>query len=169
MSAFSAAVLLAQADRFNEQFEQRERNWGFLKEAFAEIPGVELQARDPRIEKHALHLLVLRYDASEFGGIPRETFLKALAAEGVEAPHGGYRPIYENIGFLNDVHQCLKGQEIPHYEELSLPNTEKVCNEVSVWMRQSALLGSTTSRVEQIAEAIKKIQTHSGELKSAAA
>ncbi|MCA9416983.1 MAG: DegT/DnrJ/EryC1/StrS family aminotransferase, partial [Candidatus Omnitrophica bacterium] len=162
MSAFSAAVLLAQAERFNLQFDQRERNWNCLREALEEVPGVDLQARDPRIDRHALHLLVLRYDSGEFGGLPRETFIKALAAEGIEAPHGGYQPIYKNPGFLNDAAQCLKGQEVPHYEEHELPHTEKVCSEISVWIRQNALLGETTSRVEQIAEAIQKIQSQAG-------
>lgn len=168
MSAFSAAVLLAQAERFEVQFEQRERNWKALNQALEDIPGVDLQARDPRIGRHALHLLVLRYDSGEFGGLPRETFLKALEAEGIEAPHGGYRPIYENPGFLEDARKCLLGQAVPHYEEISLPNTEKVCNKVSVWIRQNALLGETTSRVEQIAEAIRKIRDQAEDLRKAA-
>jgi dTDP-4-amino-4,6-dideoxygalactose transaminase len=161
MSGFQAGILLAQASRFAEQFKQREKNWAFLKEAIEEIPGVELQARDPRVDGHALHLLIFRYDKNEFHGLSREGFLKAFEKEGVEAPHGGYQPIYRNPGFRADIGSYLRGLETPDYTALALPNTEKVCAETSIWVRQNSLLGETTSLVEGIAEAIKKIHRSS--------
>jgi dTDP-4-amino-4,6-dideoxygalactose transaminase len=167
MSAFQAAVLLGQTEKFSEEFSQREKNWAHLKESLAEVPGMELQARDPRVEKHALHLLILRYDAEAFGGVPRSLFLEALAAEGVEAPHGGYQPIYKDPGFLADIPRFLRNLHVPHYADIHLPNTEKVCSEISVWIRQNALLGETPEQVEGVAQAVKKIHEQASALKSA--
>lgn len=165
ISAFQAAVSLAQLEGFEERFQRREKNWTCLSEALREIPGLELQARDPKIDRHALHLLILRYDSEAFSGLPRSRFIEALAAEGVEAPHGGYQPIYENPGFLADASDILRGVHVPNYADLSLPNTEKVCKETAVWIRQNALLGETTSIVEEIAEAIRKIHRAAKELR----
>lgn len=164
MSAFQAGMLLAQAGRFEQQFKQREKNWACLNEAIKDVPGIELQARDSRVDGHALHLLIFRYDKNEFYGLSREGFLKTFEKEGVEAPHGGYQPIYRNPGFRSDVQSYLRGLKTPDYTALNLPNTEKVCAETSVWVRQNALLGETTSLVEGIAEAIRKIHQASERL-----
>jgi dTDP-4-amino-4,6-dideoxygalactose transaminase len=163
LSAFQAAVLLAQAERFEKQFLEREKNWAYLKSSLAGVPGIELQARDPRVDCHALHLLVLRYDPQGFGGLPRESFMKALEAEGVVC-RPGYRPLHKERGFLEDARGILRGLDLPDYANLHLPATEKVCSETSIWIRQNALLGETTIHVEQIAEAIRKVSRHSAEL-----
>ena len=167
ISAFQAAIGLAQLVGFEERFDQRERNWACLKEALQDVPGIELQARDERVDRHALHLLVFRYDAEAFGGLPRAKFIEAFAAEGVGAPHAGYQPIYKNPGFFADVKRMLGHLLVPDYGWLCLPNTEKVCNETSVWLRQNELLGESTSHVEQIAEAIRKIRHHAREMAGA--
>lgn len=163
MSAFAAAVLLAQAERFEEQFQQRERNWAYLKSALADVPGIALQERDARVDCHALHLLIFRYDPEGFRGLPREEFMRALSAEGVPC-RAGYRPLHQERGFLEDAGNFLAGLALPDYASLSLPVTEKVCSETSVWVRHNALLGDTTRHVEEIAQAIRKISRYSGEL-----
>ncbi len=164
MTAFQSAVLLAQAERFERQFTEREKNWAFLKSAIADIPGIGLQERDPRIERHALHLLILRYDPTCFAGLPRAEFLRALEAEGVPC-RPGYRPLHRERGFLDDSQTFLKDLGLPDYARQELPVTEKVCAETAVWLRQNTLLGGTTKSVEAIAEAIRKISCGAGDLK----
>ncbi len=164
MSAFQAAVLLAQAERFERQFAEREKNWSYLKSAISDIPGIQLQARDPKVDCHALHLLILRYDPDGFAGLPRSEFLRALEAEGVPC-RPGYRPLHLERGFLDDSQVFLKDLSLPDYTNQELPVTEKVCSETSVWLRQNTLLGETTRHVERIAEAIRKISRGAGDLK----
>jgi dTDP-4-amino-4,6-dideoxygalactose transaminase len=163
MTAFQAAVLLAQAERFEAQFVQRENNWRYLQSAITDLPGIQLQARDPRIDCHALHLLILRYDAQAFGGLPRAEFMRAMEAEGIIC-RPGYKQLHLERGFLEDAQLFLKDQSLPDYQTLDLPNTRKVCEETSVWIRQNCLLGETTQYVEMIADAIRKIRRNVGEL-----
>lgn len=165
MGAFQAAVLLAQVERFEEYFKQREKNWAYLKSALADVPGIELQSRDPRVDCHALHLLILRFDSEKFGGIPRETFMKAMEAEGIIC-RPGYRPLHHEKGFLADAQAFLRGLALPDYEKCHLPATDRVCRETSVWIRQNALLGSTTQHVEMISQAIRKIYRSLSELRN---
>jgi dTDP-4-amino-4,6-dideoxygalactose transaminase len=167
MTAFQAAILLAQAERFENQFQEREKNWAYLKSALADLPGIELQARDPRVDCHALHLLILRYNPEGFAGMPREKFLKALEAEGAPC-RPGYRPLHQERGFLEDAASLLSGLDLPDYANQRLPVTEKVCAETAVWIRQNTLLGETTLHVEEIAEAIRKVSRHAAELAQAA-
>lgn len=166
MTAFQAAVLLAQAERFEQQFQQRERNWAYLKSALAGIEGIDLQARDPRIDCHAHHLLILRYNAEGFGGLPRSMFMKAMDAEGIQA-RPGYRPLHQEVGFLEDARSILRGITLPDYEHIDLPHTQKVCDETSVWLRQNMLLGDSTRFVEMISDAIRKVSRNISELANA--
>jgi len=163
MGAFQAAILLAQAERFHEQFTEREKNWSFLRSALAMVPGIDLQERDPRVDCHALHLLILRYNPEGFAGLPRETFMAAMEAEGVPV-RPGYRPLHLEKAFLEDTKRILRDRPTLDYTTLDLPVTLKVCNETSVWIRQNALLGDTTIHVEQIAEAVRKISQNAGGL-----
>lgn len=164
MGAFQSGVLLAQATRFEQQFAEREKNWACLKSALADVPGIQLQGRDSRIDRHALHLLIFRYDPAGFGGLSRTEFMRALEAEGVPC-RPGYRPLHQERGFLDDSQTFLKDLCLPDYASQVLPVTEKVCSETSVWLRQNTLLGETTKTVEMIAEAIHKISRGAGDLK----
>ena len=139
MSALNAAVLIPQLDTLATDMIIRDRNRGMLDASLSEIPGI-----NPMVfmdgSRSANHLYMCRYDASEFNGISRETFFKAMQAEGIYT-YKGYSPLYQEPLFITDPDEYpwLKGRD---YQALELPNTERFANQEAVWLKQTYLLGN---------------------------
>ena len=98
---------------------------------------------------------------------PEFRFLEALSKEGIPCA-GGYTPLNKEP-FLKEALNSRAYRTIYSEREISewhehndCPENEKLCEE-AVWMFQTMLLGSK-SDMEQIAEAIRKIQKHAPEL-----
>jgi dTDP-4-amino-4,6-dideoxygalactose transaminase len=158
MTEWQAAILLAQLGRTTELCARREANAVYLAQRMAEIPGVTAQARDERVTEHANHLFVFRYDSEAFGGLPRESFLAALRAEGIPASPG-YTPLYKAGAIrrgIVELRRFTEGREV-EYEEPDCPVTERACTAEGAWLGQTVLLGTKTD-MDDIAEAILKIQ-----------
>jgi dTDP-4-amino-4,6-dideoxygalactose transaminase len=110
---------------------------------------------------------MFRYDPAHFSGLPRAAFLKALAAEGVPAS-SGYSPLNKEP-FLEDAFSSRGFQAIYPKAQLaawrdrnSCPQNDRLCTE-AVWLTQTMLLGPRQD-MEDIAEAVRKIQTHAARL-----
>lgn len=166
MSEFQAAILLTQMRHLEPFADLRSRNAAALTDMLKDIEGVQPLDVDDRVTRHAYHLFVLRYDASAFSGASRESFLAALAAEGIPCS-AGYRPLYREPAFQARFRDypldspAFGGR--PDYSGVHCPVTERVCAEESVWLTQNLLLGDE-SDMAQIAEAIQKVQEQSGSL-----
>ena len=97
---------------------------GFL----AEIDGLTPQHWDPRVDAHAHHLFLMRYDAERFGGLPRQNFIAALRAENVPTATLYAYPLYRQpplVEPLSRVTPC--------------PNSELLC-EQTISLSQNLLL-----------------------------
>ena len=154
MTAWQAAILLAQMTKLEEQTEIRNRNGIYLSKKLAEIEGIEPARRDAEVTKHAYHLYMFKYDSEKFGGQPRASFLEALTAEGIPCSRG-YHPLYKQDFFKTPI-QRPDGSQVD-YSKLYLPVVEKVCNEEAVWLKQSMLLGSQED-MDDIVNAVRKIK-----------
>jgi dTDP-4-amino-4,6-dideoxygalactose transaminase len=110
---------------------------------------------------------MFRYQKAEFGGLPRATFLKALAAEGIPGSRG-YLPLNRESFLKTALESRAYKKLFPEnvlksWEERNeCPENNKLCEE-AVWFTQNMFLG-TKNDMDQIAEAIRKIQKHTGEL-----
>lgn len=166
MGEFQAALLLSQMRNLEVQTRTRSRNGAQLADQLAQIEGIRPLAVDARVTCHAYHLFVLRYDATHFGGAPRDRFLRALAAEGVPCS-AGYRPLYREPAFQARFRAYPLASPAfggrPDYSAVHCPVTERICADEAVWLTQNLLLGSEEDTA-QIAEAIAKIQSHPDEL-----
>jgi dTDP-4-amino-4,6-dideoxygalactose transaminase len=107
---------------------------------------------------------MLRYDASQFSGLPRERFLRALQAEGIPCS-GGYGPLNKEP-FLKTTLESrafryiYPAKQIAELEQRNqCPENDKLCQE-ALWFGNTMLLGPKQD-MEQIADAIRKIQKHS--------
>src|ERR1017187_10075278 len=167
MPEFQAALLLAQMTRIEAQAKTRAENASYLTSMLKEIPGIAPAQMYDGCTRNAYHPYMFRYGKQHFAGLPRSVFLKALAAEGVPAS-GGYSPL-NTQAFLRDAlhtrgyHRIFSAKEMAMWEERNrCPANDGLCEE-AVWFVQTMLLAPRKS-MEQIAEAILKIQKHASDV-----
>lgn len=167
LSEFQGAILRAQLTRLEEQTITRDANGVYLNEKLAEIPGIRPFPRGQGETRHSYHLYMFRYNAAEFGGVPRERFLEALRAEGVPCSPGYGLPLYRQPLFEQLAFGPFTGyrQTVPDldYTRVSCPVTERACREEAVWFTQPMLLG-TQADMDDIVEAVAKVYAHRQEL-----
>src|SRR5690606_28878386 len=167
MTDFQAALLRAQMTRLEAQSKRRDENGAYLTRLLGEIPGITPARMYEGCTRNAYHLYMFRYDASAFEGLPRSAFLKALRAEGVPAS-GGYTPLNREASVVGTLrsrgYERIYGKKAIDrlLERNECPQNDRLCTE-AVWLTQNMLLGPR-SDMDQIAEAIRKIQRHAGEL-----
>ena len=170
MVEMEAALLLQQMTRLEEQSKRRTANALYLTSLLKDIPGIVPAQMHDGCTRNAYHLYMFRYRGADFGGLPRTTFLKALAAEGIPASRG-YSPLNKEP-FLKAALQSRSYQRLfpedvlRNWNDLNeCPANNQLCEE-AVWFTQNMFLGRR-SDMDQIAEAIRKIQKHAGELRTA--
>jgi dTDP-4-amino-4,6-dideoxygalactose transaminase len=155
MTEFQAAILLAQLDRLEAQTTLREDRALHLEKCLADLAGIRTLPRDPRQTRRALYHFVLRYDADHFGGVPRDAFVAALAAEGIPVEGVFYEAVYRSPLF-----PAAPGS----FRALPCPVSERAAYEESVWIPHWVLAGSV-SDVEDVASAVRKVCEHALELR----
>lgn len=167
MVEMEAALLLAQMRRLEEQTKLRTNNALYLTSLLKEIPGIVPAQMYEGCTRNAYHLYMFRYQKDGFRGLPRATFLKALTAEGVPCSRG-YLPLNQEPFLKATLESRGYRKLFPEHvlnnwkERNECPVNGQLCEE-AVWFTQNMLLGSK-SDMEQIADAIRKIQKHAGEL-----
>ena len=167
MTDFQAALLLSQMTRIDEQSRRRDENAAYLARLLKEIPGIEPAQLYPGCTRSAWHLFMFRYKKEQFAGVPRARFLKALAAEGVPCS-GGYKPLnketfIENVVKSKGYAKLYSAARLKRWAEQNhCPANDTLCEEAG-WFTQTMLL-SEKQDMEQIAEAIRKIQAQAAEL-----
>jgi hypothetical protein len=79
-----------------------------------------------------------------------------MQVEGVYT-YAGYSPLYREKLFVTDPDEYpwLKNRD---YASLSLPVTERICDEESVWLQQRHLLGNEDD-IQDIVDAFIKVTT----------
>lgn len=163
ITELQAAILLAQLDRLEQQTLLRLENAAYLNNRLSKIPGIKLPVQDDRVTRRSYHLYLFRYIASEFGGLSREMFLKALVAEGIPAAFGYLTPVYGNQCFQELRHvPCLESHRLD-YRSVNCPVAERLCQQEMVWLTHNMLLGNRED-MEFIADAIEKIHRHQNEV-----
>ena len=167
MTEFQGALLVSQMARIEEFAKRRDDNAKYLDSMLRQIPGINPQKNHEGCTRSAWHLFMLRYDSGPFNGLPRAKFLKALQAEGITCS-SGYTPLNKSESVVRALatksYQRVFGKTV--LEEWTdrnhCPQNDKLC-EQAVWFTQNMLIGSRAD-MEQIAEAVKKIQTWSRDL-----
>ncbi|MEM7134493.1 MAG: DegT/DnrJ/EryC1/StrS family aminotransferase [Chloroflexota bacterium] len=145
ITGWQAAILMGQLERFDEQLNRRMENARRLRAILSEVDGLAPMRWDERCEKHAHHLLMMRYDEKRFAGVKRDLFVQALNAEGINCSTGYAYPLYHQPPLNAEhaiIHEC--------------PVAERACKEV-IWLTQNMLLAEPEG-MEQIGEAILKVR-----------
>lgn len=171
MPEFTAAILLTQLERLDEQIETRERNFSYLARGLEEIDGVEAFVRDPRVTRWGIYYWNFRYQQEAFDGIPRDRFLEAMRAEGAPIGIGAHgEPIYYNPLFR----RMTGGQPWPircpgyegtiDYARVECPNAERIYRTEALSIAHAHLLGDRED-MDLILAAIRKVREHADELR----
>ena len=168
---FQGNLLVAQMSRVIEQTNRRTENANYLTKLLSEIPGIKPAKLYDGVTRSAYHLYMFRYDKAAFAGLDRAKFMGALGKEGVPSS-GGYGVMNKDdyvSGLAKNKHFLkVYGEKRMKYwleQNQNCPQNDKVC-EQAVWFTQTMLLGPK-SDMDQIAEAIRKLQKHAGELAKA--
>ncbi len=167
MTEFQAAILLAQMTRLEDQMKTREQNAAYLRGLLSDIPGIVPAKMYDNCSRNAYHLFMYRYEKEHFAGLPRKRFLEALKAEGVDC-NAGYgmlnkEPFIKKSLASRSWQRLFPAETLAKWEErTACPANDKLSQEAA-WFTQTTLLGPR-SDMDQIAEAIRKIQQHAAEL-----
>ncbi len=163
MTEFQAALLHEQMTRLDAQSRTRERNAGYLTGLLREIPGIAPARMHGGCTRNAYHLYMFRYDKTRFEGLPRAGFLRALGAEGIPCS-GGYSPLYKEPFLANTLRSRAYRAVYPAerlaeaVDRIHCPANDRLCEEAA-WFTQTMLLGDRDD-MDQIAEAVRKVQKH---------
>lgn len=168
LTEFQGGLLLAQMKRLEEQSRRRSENAAYLTSMLNEIPGIEPAKLYEGTTNSAYHLYMFRYDKNHFADMGRNRFLEALNAEGVPCS-SGYGTMNKGdyvTGLAQNKHFLkIYGEKTMQewLERNQCPQNDILAGEQAVWFTQTMLLG-TKEDLNQIVEAIRKIQKYSGEL-----
>ncbi|MFW6146702.1 MAG: DegT/DnrJ/EryC1/StrS family aminotransferase [Planctomycetota bacterium] len=156
------ALLNSQLEKFPRQMEQRMDAAAFLSAELRKIGGVEPLPADERITRRGFYYYIFKYDAAQFGGVPRETFREALAAEGVTVGKAYGRSINEYPLFRN---MEVPGEyTLSQYATVKMPVSEDACaNRICTLAHQFLLADRAT--LGKMVEAVAKVKANAGELK----
>jgi len=161
MSEFLAALLSVQLSRHAEQTQIRYENGEYFAQELEKIGGISALKREPRITKRGYYFYFLRYDASKWGGIHRNDFRKALAAEGVRAGTAHNDPLYMNPAFKNIKKSLLHGNDMD-YTKVHCPEAERIYNSEVIAMGKDFLMEK--GNVDKILGALQKLRDNVDEL-----
>lgn len=151
LTGWQAAILLTQFSRLPEQNEKRSENAHFLGEKLRGIELLTLPVVDERVTCHSYYLYLLRLDLELLKGVSKDTFVKALAAEGVPCSPGYPNPLYANEVFNNYAH--VRG---------NCPEAERMCSD-TFWLSHEIML-SDTEGLKDTVLAIEKVASRAGDL-----
>ncbi|MDX6648243.1 MAG: hypothetical protein QOJ97_194 [Solirubrobacteraceae bacterium] len=154
ISPWQAAVLRCQLRRLETQIEHRLANVSRLTELLeADDPVVPVPLHDATT-RWSPYSLPFRYIPENAGDVPRQTFLEALAAEGLPAFEGHMEPLYQRPIWLDNQIR---------YRNEGCPVSERVSTDEYVAVMQQFLLGPP-AWMERLVQAFRRIQTNAPRL-----
>lgn len=175
MAEYQAAIGLCQLKKLEEQTRIRNENAAYLTPKLAAIPGITPVKPYPGVTRLSYYMYPFIYNEAEFNGLPRASFVKALAAEGVPASPGYPKyPIYTQE-FIHQMFQTEVYKKFYTSQEVDW-EAYKVRNEcpglmktfdTSVWLSTTGMLLGSKSDMDDVVRAVEKVRKYSAQLKTA--
>jgi len=172
ITEFQASILMTQMDSIESETKRRLVNSNYLTSKIKDIPGIVPRKNYSKNNRPSCYFYAFRFKEQEFG-ITRDTFIKALKAEGIPADDG-LGVIEKNIlhkeGVVESVinsrtyRKLYSKKRLDAYRaSLHLPESEQLVKE-TVGFKHYNLLGPT-SDMDDISKAIIKIYENRDKLK----
>ena len=165
MTELSAAIGLTQLDRIDEHVDRREHLATRLSEGTRDLHGWKI----PTVRngcRHNYYCWTVRFDEKTVG-VTRETFSKALEAEGFPHSQAYVRPLYllpvfqERVAFGRDGYPFSLSNRT--YPKGTCPIAERLHEREVLFFEPCAYL-SNESEQNQLIDAVRKVHEHAGEL-----
>ena len=169
MNELEGAIMLGQLTTVKERHVLRNQNADYLTSRLREVPGLVPQKLYPGTDSGSFHLYAMSYKKEHFNNADRNTFLSALAAEGINA--SGYisnglhkEPWTDHILDLDVYTKMFSSRRLRRYrDELNLPNCDKVCEDMVMLAGSGPLIG-TRADMDDIVNAIIKVYENRDQL-----
>ena len=162
LTEFQGALLRAQLDRYPFLHKKRENAACFLSSEIRGIKGYLNLAPLDENSRSSWHLFCLRLDTDAWGEIAKEEVVNAIRAEGIPISPGYKLPVYKQPIFMEGNFGSHGGppsfyeNNLPDFNQFSLPNTERACSHEALWLTQNLLLADTRM-LEIVIEALSKV------------
>lgn len=166
MSEFVAAVLRVQMRRIDDLIDRRNRSAEVLDEMLADVPMVRPLQFPEQVTRHSYLNYVMHYNQKAAGGVHRDVFRRAVAAEGAQIALG-YTYLLNEIPLLagplreRDKDRFF-GRKMD-YAGQHFPQARELVDDTMMNIHQSWLL-SDERAVRDIGAAIQKVAEHVEEL-----
>jgi len=169
MAEYQAIIGLAQLERLDEQTSKRNKNASYLRDELGKIPGIKPAVLNKYVTRSADHIFSFRYDKTQFEGLSRANFQKALIAEGIPCS-SGYNPL-NKMEFIANAFKTKNFMKMypaqildykKYMEENQCPVNDRLCEE-AVWIQQNILLGEKED-MDDIISAIERIRKNASEI-----
>jgi dTDP-4-amino-4,6-dideoxygalactose transaminase len=162
MTEMEAALGIVQFGRTDELNQVRIDLADYLSERLRGTDGLRTPVVYPGA-KHVYYVYALKYDEERLG-IPRDLFVKALAAEGIPFGAGYVRPLY-----LTPLYHDKKPFAFKHYEgsasyDKGLCPTAERLHERELILTPVVRPPATVADMEDVVAAIHKLIAHQSEL-----
>lgn len=173
MAEYQAAIGLIQLRKLEAQHRTRNENGNWLRAELAGIPGIKPVRLHEGVTSVSYYMCPFIYDAEAFKGLPRDRFVKALAAEGVSVSAGYPNdPLYTQ-GLLrqtlaSEVYRRLypaKELDFEQYKERNHCPKLIETFQTSVWLSSTSMFLGSRQDMADIANAVWKIHRHAEQIK----
>ena len=164
MAEYQASILMTQMESLEKETKIRSDNAEYLTSRLQEIPGIIPRKNYPQQNLTSFYYYGFRFKEEVFG-FSRDTFIKALKAEGIPASKGlgvieggpmHKEGIIESVISSKTYDKLYSKKRLDQYRNsLHLPEAEKLVTE-TVGFKHHKLLG-TKSDMDDIYRAILKI------------
>ena len=165
LGELACALLVNGLARFPAQQERRARLGELFETLAADIPGVTIKRRDPRITRWSFYRYIFEIDTEAFAGATNEQVAEALEAEGVPA-EVQYPPMSRYDLFqpsLSRLPVAVEYADRLDPAKMSFPVAEAAGERTAVYLNE-CIFRSDEAGVEHAVEAIAKVQRLASEI-----
>jgi dTDP-4-amino-4,6-dideoxygalactose transaminase len=169
LGELGAALLCTQLDRFEAQRALREEGARMLEARIGSVEGVRLNPVDERITRRSFYRYVIRLDPEAFAGAANETVADALVAEGIPAEIQ-YPPMSRYDLFQpsrSRLPVCVEYADRLDPARMSFPVAESAAEREAVYLNENIFRAGSRG-IDDLLEALAKVQAHAEELTAAA-
>ena len=150
-SEYVAAILLNRLEKLEAQQQRRVENFHRLRNYLSDVSCISPLAIGPGVQRHGVHMFVMRYDPEQCGGLRIEDFIGALQAEGIPL-NRGYTATMAQQPALQ-----LIGEKHPSYlRVLPTPVADEAVRNM-LFLAHDIFLGSDAD-MQELAAAFMKVQ-----------